>query len=121
MTMIEPTLENIDGAPGVILPDGDAFTTITAWIDGDGADDTPAWGHQVLHVQIDTDVDSDLTGYVVHLNDGPPIYQGNPEVHESAAEVLRQVRTAIAETNWDYPDATLHRIDAIIRTSGVIL
>lgn len=118
--MIEPILENIDGAPGVVLSDGDASTKITAWISTDGSDDTPAWGHQVLHVQIDTDVDSDLTGYAVHLNDGPPIYQGNPEHHSAATEVLRQVRALL---NGPDIEGERRRIDALdaIRKSGVIL
>lgn len=105
-------------APSVIFPDDEGEITVTAWITPDGADDTPEWARDARHVQIDTD-DGTFRGVVIHLNDGPPIYQGNPEVHESAAEVLRRVRKVLTNSG-DYELDVRVALD-IIRMSGVVL
>lgn len=102
----------------VTFPDDDGQTTVSSWITPDGADDTPEWARDAVHVQIDTD-DENFRGIVVHLNDGPPIYQGNPEVHESAAEVLRQVRAAL--TRDLTPTQRIGAALEAIERSGVIL
>lgn len=114
--MLTPILNT---KPGVTFPDDEGQLEVTAWVAEDGAEDTPAYLRNAPHVQIDTDAIG-FRGLVVHLNDGPPIYQGNPDVHESAAEVLRRVREAL---NGPAIDGERRRINAlnIIRTSGVIL
>ncbi len=112
--MLTPVLNT---EPGVTFPDDEGQTNVTAWITPDGADDTPEWARGAVHVQIDTD--DAFRGVVVHLNDGPPIYQGNPEVHDAAAEVLRQVHELLTNSG-DYELDVRAALDTIKR-SGVIL
>lgn len=103
-----------------------ADVTITAWEVNDGGDDVNAWETNPIHVQIDMDEAARSTGIVVHLNDGPPIYQGNPEMHKSAVEVLRQVRNLLVNNPTIYAGRgpaldALNKLHGIVTRSGVIL
>lgn len=130
--MLTPTISTDTHDPGNVTAgyylDGyrisnrpDADVTVTAWEGNDGGDDVPTWGTNPIHVQLDTNPDSRATGIVVHLNDGPPIYQGNPEHHDAATEVLREVRQALAnpDTAGDYTRVATAL--NLIQRSGVIL
>lgn len=114
--MLQPILNT---EPGVTFPDDEGQTNVTAWITPDGADDTAEWARDAVHVQIDTN-DDVPRGVVVHLNDGPPIYQGNPELHESAAEVLRKVRDILGCRDGSAFTRSTLALETI-RNSGVIL
>lgn len=116
--MLHPERQNDDTT--ITFPDDEGQLSVSAWITEDGADDTPEWARDARHVQIDTD-DGTSRGLVVHLND-TTIYQGNPEAHENAAEVLRQVRAMMARESYeDAPYRLLGDIDSLITRSGVIL
>lgn len=121
--MLTPYTQNDDVT--VTFPDDDGQTSVKAWIECDGADDTPGWAQEVRHVQIDTN-DGTYRGLVVHLNDGPPIYQGNPDVHPAAADVLRQVSAVVLNNPTAYAGRgpaldALNQLHGIIIRSGVVL
>lgn len=116
--MLTPYTQNDDTT--VTFPDDEGQLSVSVWVTPDGADDTPEWARDARHVQIDTN-DGTYRGIVVHLNDGPPIYQGNPDVHESAAEVLRQVGDILTSPDYSMDSGRVHAAREVIRTSGVVL
>lgn len=134
--MLYPTISSDTGNPDDVTAgyylDGyriskrpPADVTVAAWEGNDGGDDVPTWATNPIHVQLDTEPDSRATGIVVHLNDGPPIYQGDPEHHSAATEVLRQVRNELLNhTNYGGRGPALdalNRLHTLVLTSGVVL